>query len=715
MRDHPLVFRFFFAALLLAACPSCRPGGGETGTAAGGEAPVPALRIYHQEPVPAECAGEYSRISALAKKQAFGEIAKVYPGLLDCLSRSWGEKKDERLCSYHYNFCVARKNSARPGNVLGEIGAGMKTWPESFQHRVLFASELMQLGVTRSTIPEGTEEAVEAVLRPSHHSKLREMRITPASLHVQWAHLLLRLKRTEEGLAHIQRALELRPSFYRARHLKANFLVALQRGKEAVRLTRELIEERPGDGSLQTILLSACLDTGEITEALEIYGRLESAGSSGAPAPGFGLRLKVKIAGGFNKLKRFAEARDVLMDVLLEDPEDSGALHQLATTLRGLGASAASRALIRRSKELHAYFYEKLEAESAARGARLAQHAYNRARALNELDRSGAILEELDEALGRSDQLVDLQLIKADVLLRLGRGELLRKELEEIVLSDQCPDMLRALRARLRAREGDKLGAGRIIASLGHDLESRMKESPRLGAHLLRIARESGDLPEVARLLEFLESLDSVKGGAPEVAMLCRAEAHLREGRRAEAGVLLGNNYRMLEGGDTWAGALRLLAAEPSQAGEDAVVDISDLVDHPELVAEAEGFEIVTANPALEAMVKRAKALIRDRGGILARMRGFGDGDVLGLWRELLELYFESGASRKARETAWYLWHLDPGGLEASLELARALGREEEVLTRLQVVERGLKRTPGNGELTALRKQALLFLGVEDR
>ena len=50
-----------------------------------------------------------------------------------------------------------------------------------------------------------------------------------------------------------------------------------------------------------------------------------------------------------------------------------------------------------------------------------------------------------------------------------------------------------------------------------------------------------------------------------------------------------------------------------------------------------------------------------------------------------------------------------------SLELARALGREEEVLTRLQVVERGLKRTPGNGELAALRKQALLFLGVEDR
>ena len=216
-------------------------------------------------------------------------------------------------------------------------------------------------------------------------------------------------------------------------------------------------------------------------------------------------------------------------------------------------------------------------------------------------------------------------------------------------------------------------------------------------------------------MLEFLESLDSVKGGAPEGSMLCRAEAHLREGRRAEAGVLLGNNYRMLEGGDTWAGALRLLAAEPSQAGEDAVVDISDLVDHPELVAEAAGFEIVTASPALEAMVKRAKALIRDRGGILARMRGFGDGDVLGLWRELLELYFESGASRKARETAWYLWHLDPGGLEASLELARALGRQEEVLTRLPVVERGLKRTPGNGELAALRKQALLFLGVEDR
>ena len=69
----------------------------------------------------------------------------------------------------------------------------------------------------------------------------------------------------------IQSALELQPDHFRARHLKANFLGALQRGREAVALTRELLKERPEDGSLEMILLSGCLDTGETAEALELY------------------------------------------------------------------------------------------------------------------------------------------------------------------------------------------------------------------------------------------------------------------------------------------------------------------------------------------------------------------------------------------------------------------------------------------------------------
>ena len=70
---------------------------------------------------------------------------------------------------------------------------------------------------------------------------------------------------------------------------------------------------------------------------------------------------------------------------------------------------------------------------------------------------------------------------------------------------------------------------------------------------------------------------------------------------------------------------------------------------------------------------------------------------------------------RDRRETAWYLWHLDPGGLEETGALVSSLHRDEEVLTRLHVLERGLKRNPAAEGLRALRQEALLFLGVENQ
>ena len=159
MRGHPQVFRLFLAALLLLACSACRPGAGDSAGK-----PVPRLRIYRQELPPAECSEEYSRIKTLGAKRDFEAMAGAYPSLLNCLSGSWGGKADGRLCPYHYNLCLARNNSQGPLRALAEINAGIKAWPESFQHRVLFASTLMRIGVSRSTIPEGTDEAVDIVL-----------------------------------------------------------------------------------------------------------------------------------------------------------------------------------------------------------------------------------------------------------------------------------------------------------------------------------------------------------------------------------------------------------------------------------------------------------------------------------------------------------------------------------------------------------------------
>ena len=128
--------------------------------------------------------------------------------------------------------------------------------------------------------------------------------------------------------------------------------------------------------------------------------------------------------------------------------------------------------------------------------------------------------------------------------------------------------MIRLVLARLRLRAGDREGAAKLISDPRKNLSRLLKDTPRLGAHLLRIARESGDLDEVSRLVDFLDTVDLGSNGNPEVAMLCKAEVHLREGRLKEARSILGSNYRMLEGGDTWAGALRLLAGSGNSQGE---------------------------------------------------------------------------------------------------------------------------------------------------
>ena len=80
-------------------------------------------------------------------------------------------------------------------------------------------------------------------------------------------------------------------------------------------------------------------------------------------------------------------------------------------------------------------------------------------------------------------------------------------------------------------------------------------------------------------------------------------------------------------------------------------------------------------------------------------MRGYSDSDVVPLWRDLLSLYQELKAVRKAREVAWYLVHLRPNGGEEWRELARTLTAPEEVMARISALETALKIRPGEKEL----------------
>ena len=701
--------------LLGAACFACFSCGGEGGeTVQDGTSPspgLPSLRLFAIEPVPPGCSDQLSAITALQEKGTPAEVSKAYPGLLDCLSRSWGGKKNVRLCAWHYNFCLARKNSDDPAVVIQELGQGLKAWPESFRHRVLLASTLIEAGMNGAPIPDGTADSINEVLVPAYYPLLQKMRIAPESLHLQWAALCLLRKRLEDGLAHAQSALDLRSGWFEARRLKTRFLVSLQRGREANSLARELVKERPGDRVLEMLLLGTCLEIGEHSEAIEIYTRLQAGLEKNQPAGSFPPSLRIKVGGAFNSLKRYSEARDVLFRVLMDDPENSDALSRMGVTLRGLGLSGAGQAVISRSKELHAYYYDLGHAEAAGRQGRYAQFAYNKARAFSELDRLGDAHRLLQAVVKRQGFPEDLQLVREEVLLRLGRSGEILGELQQAAGSEGAPLFLQASLARLKLHAGDREGAREMTATLGKDLEARLKDSPRLGAHLLRIAREGGELQEVSRLLEFLDGAEGVSGDSPEAVMLCRAELLLREGRQEEASALLSRNYRMLEGGEIWAGALRLLAEKPGENAP-AARDCSDLVDHPEVASAAAGFAMVTSSPYLSKLISRAREVTRLRSEILSRMRGFGDADILPLWHELLKLYMEQGASRKARETAWYLWSRDPGGLQVSLDLARALSRREEVLTRLHVIKKGLERNPGEPGLTALQRQGFLFLGI---
>ncbi len=707
-----LLPRLVLLGAVCATCFSCGRDGQEAVQDAG--PPSSSLHLFAAEPVPPGCRDELSRLRDLHEKGSPAEITKAYPGFLNCLSESWGGKKNVRVCVYHYNYCLARKNSDEPAIVIQEIGQGLKAWPESFRHRVLLASTLIETGMAGAPLPDGSAVSINELLVPAYYPLLREMKIAPGALHLQWAALCLMRKRLEDGLRHAQGALDLRPGWFDARRLKARLLIALQRGRDANILARQLVKERPGDRVLEMLLLGTCLEIGEHREAVELYTRLQAALEKNPQAGGLPLSLRVKVAAGFNSLKRYSEARAVLLKVLMEDPEDSDALSKMGVSLRGLGLSSAGQAVISRSKELHAYYYDLGHAEAAGRQGRYAQFAYNKARAFSELDRLGDAHTLLQTVFKRKGMPEDLQLVREEVLLRLGRSGEIIEELEQASASADFPDLLQASLARLKLHAGDREAAVKITASLRKGLEARLKKSPRLGTRLLRIARESGDLKEVSSLLEFLEGAGGSSGESPEAVMLCRAELLLREGKQEEASTLLSRNYRMLEGGEIWAGALRLLAGSPGAdpGNTPAVEDCSDLLDHPEVAAAAVDFKIVTSSPALSKLIGRVRELTRLRGEILSRMRGFGDADILPLWHELLGLYLENGAARKARETAWYLWSRDPGGLEVSLDLARALSRDEEILTRLYVLKKGLERNPGEPALGALQRKGLLFLGV---
>ena len=104
----------------------------------------------------------------------------------------------------------------------------------------------------------------------------------------------------------------------------------------------------------QFLLGKALLACGQASDAWTEFEPLlkETGGSRESEHPA---QLRVEAARALRELDRSAEARDVLLPHLLEQPEDRQALHAMAAALRGLGGEdsrALAAAISRRNREL---------------------------------------------------------------------------------------------------------------------------------------------------------------------------------------------------------------------------------------------------------------------------------------------------------------------------------------------------------------------------
>lgn len=98
---------------------------------------------------------------------------------------------------------------------------------------------------------------------------------------------------------------------------------------------------------------------------------------------------------------------------------------------------------------------------------------------------------------------------------------------------------------------------------------------------------------------------------------------------------------------------------------------------------------------------------------ILARMEGHADRDAISGWRELLALYLDVGAARKAREVAWLLARLRPHDLEAKLQLVRTLTAPEEAVIRFSLLSEAARLSPNDQSVRRALTEVSEFLGLK--
>jgi tetratricopeptide (TPR) repeat protein len=403
------------------------------------------------------------------------------------------------------------------------------------------------------------------------------------------------------------------------------------------------------------------------------------------------------------------------------------ALTELAAAARGLGAAPGAKAVEGRIRSLQ----QRERLLQTAAKARAAGHpssvAFYEAEAALEVDRTAEALSSLKTAVDRSPAIVKLHLERARVRLLLGRTDLAEGQLRSGLEATRSPIFLFEL-SRIAAMEGSVEKARELLSEAkatpskpvaGEDLEGPGEESLRRGLE----ARALIELEDYRQAEAALEA-QLPEGESDDIFDLSKAELAIIGGRPGVASEILSGSFDNIPGGQApggavWAAALRKLLAQGGEGAEGSrpasgPKDPSDFLDHPRLFLRPAylrhlGGELPGAPPGWLERLRSAQAR---RRLILASMKGFGDADMVPRWRELSAIYVDLGASRKAREVAWYVIGLQSSKLEDHLALAVLLSKGEEVVSRIQVLSAALRLAPGDAALAKMMAEAREFLGL---
>ncbi len=348
-------------------------------------------------------------------------------------------------------------------------------------------------------------------------------------------------------------------------------------------------------------------------------------------------------------------------------------------------------------------------ARKAQAAGALASVSYYEALAAAEVHRIGEALLHLERGLEEDPALAPLYLEEARLQSLLGRYHAAEAALRRGMAKVKSPVLLAEL-ARVQALQGQHEAARRILAQLEALRQGAATAGPERASNAalaLRLARARLELGETTSSRQDGSGLDLTATEESEERNLCLAEIALREGSLEETRRHLTGSFHGLPGGESWARALRALL---ESGGEASVVDDpSDLLDHPRLFLQGVQPGSLPGGVSLD-QVRNAH---ERRMSILARMEGHADRDAISGWRELLALYLDVGAARKAREVAWLLARLRPHDLEAKLQLVRTLTAPEEAVIRFSLLSEAARLSPNDQSVRRALTEVSEFLGLK--